>query len=42
MYRFVIVIIFFVSAFVAKGQTPTFTFKCVCDYLTAADTNCDI
>ena len=42
MYRFVIVIIFFVSAFVAKGQTPTFTFQCVCDYLTAADSTCDI
>lgn len=40
--RFVLVIIFFLSAFVAKGQTPTFTFQCVCDYLTAADTNCDI
>lgn len=40
--RFVFVIILFYSAFVAKGQTPTFTFKCVCDYLTAADTNCDI
>ena len=40
--RFVFVIVLFLSAFVAKGQTPTFTFRCVCDYLTAADTNCDI
>ncbi len=40
--RFVFVIILFLSAFVAKGQTPTFTFQCVCDYLTAADSTCDI
>lgn len=42
MRSFVVVIIFVVTAFVAKAQTPTFTFQCVCDYLTAADTNCDI
>jgi hypothetical protein len=26
----------------ASAQTPTFTFECICDYVTAADNNCDI
>jgi hypothetical protein len=42
MRRFVVIVIFIVVASVVKGQTPTFTFQCVCDYLTAADSTCDI
>ncbi len=40
--RFVVIVIFILMASVVKGQTPTFTFQCVCDYLTAADSTCDI
>ena len=42
MRRFVVIVIFILVASVVKGQTPTFTFQCVCDYLTAADSTCDI
>jgi hypothetical protein len=42
MRRFVVIVIFILVASVVNGQTPTFTFQCVCDYLTAADSTCDI
>jgi len=38
---YILLSVFFLSSYQAKAQAP-FTFECICDYVTEADSNCDI
>lgn len=42
MHRLLPLSIIFLLFTVSRLQAQTFTFQCVCDYVTAADSNCDI
>ena len=42
MKKVALLLLIFLGAFNLKTEAQTFTFECICDYLTTADANCDI